>query len=601
MNTKLIARRYLRIIKNWLWLIVLGGLLAGGADYFLNTTTPKYQATTTVIVGQLLQQAVPDQNEAPLIERLSSYYLELLRRQPVVDRVKNKLQLTNIPDDKFLESVATQIVPQTSIIEIKVTNSDPNQAVKIANTFAQELIKQSPTAPDNQQKEQRDFIQNQLQELQTQIQNGQKSVVDLNQMLTKTTNPTEVTDLSMRIKTLQTQLDTWQSNYTALLRQSTAASPNTLSVLEEAKQAVLTKDLTPLIRTILLVLAGIIAAVVFAIVMEYLDDRIKHPEDITYSFKLSVLAQLPPVVSPNHAENQKRQQKSAQAYELFSTSLLFSENFDEQRRSLLITAPSSLEEQERVVIKLAHSLINFGQSLLLIDANLRKPKLHKMLLLSDNTGFYDIFYGKTNKHILDTIYSTKVPNLSLMPAGNVPSLEAANTNFPTGAKHIYELLDNYKAPDILIFNSDSILEDKTSRLLAAHTGGVVLLCKLKATRKQELRAAVEVIERLRGNLLGVAVIERTSFLSKLFASKGSKHELELSTLNTTDLGSAYPNDIYGVPTEELPIVTSLSQRKNLSKGPVNEKPISTGNTTEQLSRVAYTSRRRKSDNQGNLR
>lgn len=582
MNTKLIIRRYLRFIKNWLWLIILGGLIAGGANYFLTTTDPKYEATTTVIVGQLLQQAVPDQNDAPLIERLSSYYLELLRRQPVVEGVKTQLNLNNIADDKLLEMVSSRIVPQTSIIEIKITNTNANQAVQLANTFATELIKQSPTAPQNQQAQQRDFIQKQLQDLQTQIQTGQKNLADLNQSLNSTTNPSEITDLSTRIKALQTQLDTWQYNYITLLRQSAAASPNTVSVLEEAKQAVVVKDLSPIIRTVLIALAGIVVALGFAILMEYLDDRVKHADDISYTFKLPVLAQLPPNTSLNAPLKPKARHKEAQAYEILSTSILFSENFSEQQRSLLITSPGSVHEQDAIVVKLSKNLISFGQSIVLIDANIFDSNLGKLLALSNKEGFYEAFYGKNYNQIQNMIYDTPVPNLSLMPSGTVPGNDTSEINLPAGAKPIYELLENCQTPQMTIVNGGNILEDKTSRLLVPHTGGVVLLCKLKNTRYQELKIAIEAVERLKGNLLGIVVIGSSRFRSEPKVSPDFDSEENFDQKSQAD----EPEAVVSMRTALLEDkTTSQKKKEKVFEVPEIDEPVQTLASTQKFRKL----------------
>ncbi len=614
MKTKLIIRRYLRFIRNWLWLVILGGLIAGGANYFLTSTTPKYEATTTVIVGQLLQQAVPDQNDAPLIERLSAYYLELLRRQTVVEGVKTQLNLNNIPDDVLVQMMTSRIVPQTSIIEIKITDTNPNEAIQLANAFATELIKQSPTAPQNQPTQQRDFIQTQLKDLQSQIETGQKNLADLNTTLNNTTDATAIADLSNRIKGLQTQLDTWQSNYITLLRQSAAASPNSLSVLEQAKQAVVVKDLSPVIRTVLITLAGIVIALGFAILMEYLDDRIKHADDIAYTFKVPVLAQLPASISLEVPLKPKARNQEAQAYEILSTSLLFSEDFSEQQRTLLVTAPDSLKEQDAVVVKLAKNLIGFGQSVILINANVLDSSLGNRLIPakagngngngndSHKAGFYEIFYGKTYQEIENMIYTTTVPNLSLMPAGRLPDEDRVELNLPTGAKPIYELLENFQTPEIAIVNGGNILEDKTSRLLVPHTGGVILLCKIKNTRYQELKMAIETVERLKGNLLGIVVIE-----SKKVASQSNvkvKEELD----NNTEI-KAEPDVVVNLRTrttrgDEKNIITGAStgaskstnykkkEEEEFFEVPEIDDPVHDFEATQKLRKVGFEQKNR---------
>src|SRR5207244_3522045 len=102
----------------------------------------------------------PDQLEVGLSDRLAVYYLELLRRQPVLEGVKQELQISMLNED-LAAKVAARVVPSTAFIEISVVDLDPFRAVKLVNAFARNLIKQSPTAPENRRQEQSEFVQKQ--------------------------------------------------------------------------------------------------------------------------------------------------------------------------------------------------------------------------------------------------------------------------------------------------------------------------------------------------------------------------------------------------------------------------------------------------------
>ena len=66
------VRRYLRVLKSWAWLILLGAVLAGGTNYyFVSKSKPTYEASTTLMVGQTIRQANPEQQEIALEPRLA--------------------------------------------------------------------------------------------------------------------------------------------------------------------------------------------------------------------------------------------------------------------------------------------------------------------------------------------------------------------------------------------------------------------------------------------------------------------------------------------------------------------------------------------------
>ncbi len=502
-------RRYLKLIWSWLWLILLGAIVAGGINYYLaSKAPPKYTASTTLMIGQFIRQPNPDQLEVGITDRLATYYLELLRRQPVLDGVKQELKLT-LSNEALAGMISSRVVPSTAFLEITVTDLEAERAVKLANTFARELIKQSPTAPENQRPEQRQFLQKQLDDLQVQIENGRKSLEELQKTLNNATTATEIAETRGKIKAMEAQIDGWQTNYTNLLRLSYNSSPNSISVLEESNQARRVSSVSPLISGAIAAAIGAVLALVFAIILQYLDDRIKSGEDIRNRLNLQVLGTVP------RARRIKGQssplgvpgEKMAQAYEIACTNIVFSDKFESQRRSLLLTSTEKSEEQSLVSVNLAIAMLSFEQDVLMVDAS-NKPELHKLLGVENQAGFFEVFYGGLYLDQHEVVHETNIPNLYLMPAGNSSPDSQKLMVMKPGSQQIYNLPHRSLPGSFVIFNSDNVLDDKTTRLLSSQITGTVLLCELNRTRGQELRAAVEVIERLKGSVLGVITIER---------------------------------------------------------------------------------------------
>jgi|GEM_PF-1728603 len=510
-------RRYLRVLWSWAWLIILGAALAGGVNYYLaSKAPPRYEANTTLMVGQFIRQANPDQQEVGLSDRLAGYYLELLHRQPVLEGVKKELNLDK-SNEALAGTVTARVVPGTAFIEIAVVDPDPFLAVKMVNSFARELIKQSPTAPENQQVEQRAFIQKQLDDLQAKILDGKKQVGDLNQSLNSSTTAVEITETRNKIKAMESQIDGWQTNYTNLLRLSNTLSPNSISILEESNQSRQVKSLSPLISAAIAAAVGAFLAFGCAVVLEYLDDRIKSADDLQSRFKMTLLGHLPrqslkePKADNNELGEAPVNLDVVQSYEVICTSILFSDLLQNHRRSVMITSVDSLSEKSRLTVNLAIAMVGFEQSVLLIDADTRNGQLHELLGLENRMGFYEVFYGNGYVHMDDKVQETAVPNLFLMSSGISASAEANKiVALRPGTHQIYSLPHQSVPGDFVLFNCGSILSDKTPRLLASHVTGTVLLCELNHTRGQELKSAIEVVERLKGNILGVITIDRTS-------------------------------------------------------------------------------------------
>lgn len=581
MNIRREFNRYVRVLWNWAWLIVLGAVLAGGINYYIAiNAAPKYQASMTLMVGQFIKEATPDQMEVGVSDRLASYYLELLRRQPVLEGVKQELGLT-LPNDELAGKVAARIVPSTAFIEISAVDANPTQAVKLANAFAHNLIKQSPTAPENQQQAQRQFIQKQLDDLQTKIEDGRKTLQELNQSLSNGTTAAEITDTRGKIKALETQIDSWQTNYTDLLRLTNASSPNSINILEESNQASKVKTLSPYISAAIAAAVGALLAIIFAFVLEYLDDRLKSHEDITTRLKISVLGHIPALKKGNKKRKKEAQNGSelylqpeaVQAYEIMSTNILFSDVFQNNRKSILLTGPEVVKDQANIAVNLAISTVGFEQEVLLVDANTQNPELHEALGLENDKGFYEVFYGSGTLGLEDKVQETAVPNLYVMTAGQGNASSQGITVLRPGTHRIYNLPDHSLPGDFVIFNCDSILTDKTVRLLSPHVSGVILLCQLNRTRSQEMKAAIEVIERLKGNVLGVVTLEKAKrsllFLPRGGRSRTSQRKARIDeTVAAADSGSDF---VSNVTTSEQVSVSHTSPKSDWRKdyaGPI---------------------------------
>jgi capsular polysaccharide biosynthesis protein len=125
-------RRYFNMIKRWWWLLVVGTIIPMGISYYFVSRQPVlYQAKVTLMVGTTPQQPRPD----------PSLYPPLVKRRPITEAVIQRLNLERSPEE-LAEQITAWIIPQTTLLEIMVTDTNPQAAALIANALADELIKQ---------------------------------------------------------------------------------------------------------------------------------------------------------------------------------------------------------------------------------------------------------------------------------------------------------------------------------------------------------------------------------------------------------------------------------------------------------------------------
>src|SRR5581483_8624264 len=274
-------KQYLRIVWKWFWLMVLSTAIAVAVSYYFTAQQPKlYQASAKLLVGQSIQNANPNAQDLYTSEQLALTYIQIARTLPVLQSTIDDLGVSLTPD-QLAGMFSANIIQGTQIIELRVIDTDPLRAQALANELAFRLTQQAPSSAEQDQLKRRSFIQQQVDELEKKIQEAQVSIADLQRSLPVTASAREIADNQQKIAALQGQSAQWQQTYAALLAYLAPQSPNYLSIIEPASLP--RYPIGPNVTQTLLIAAamGLALGLAGALLIEYLDDAIKTPEDIT--------------------------------------------------------------------------------------------------------------------------------------------------------------------------------------------------------------------------------------------------------------------------------------------------------------------------------
>ncbi|MGB2894675.1 MAG: Wzz/FepE/Etk N-terminal domain-containing protein, partial [Anaerolineales bacterium] len=130
-------RQYARILWRWTWLIILCAVLAGGAAYFVSrSTTPVYQASTTLLINQAPDSRSSDYTALLMSERLARTYAEMITQRPVLEATLERLEL-DMRVESLRGAVSVQPVRDTQLITLSVEDTSRSMAAKLANTLAE--------------------------------------------------------------------------------------------------------------------------------------------------------------------------------------------------------------------------------------------------------------------------------------------------------------------------------------------------------------------------------------------------------------------------------------------------------------------------------
>jgi capsular polysaccharide biosynthesis protein len=122
----------LKIVKRYIWLIVIVALVAGGSGYFYSARQTKiYEADITVLVGQN-QGLAENLNLTTALQNVANSMSKMITSRTVAEKVVGDLNL-NMSPETLLNNLSAQPVQQTQLIQVTYTDTNPQQAAKVAN------------------------------------------------------------------------------------------------------------------------------------------------------------------------------------------------------------------------------------------------------------------------------------------------------------------------------------------------------------------------------------------------------------------------------------------------------------------------------------
>ena len=193
------------------------------------------------------------------------------------------------------------------------------------------------------------------------------------------------------------------------------------------------------------IVVGLIIGIGLAFFIEYLDTSVKTIDEIERMFQAPVLGVIPQNVGCLVDEGPES--PHAEAYRVLRTHLLFSRKDD--KLDTIVTISSGMGEgKSTTALNLATVFAQSGQRVLIVDSDLRRPALHKLLHVSNDIGLTN--YLLKQNTLEEVIQTTSVPTLNFMASGKLPSSSMSILNSPQMKDLIAELKQRY---DFVFFDS----------------------------------------------------------------------------------------------------------------------------------------------------
>jgi non-specific protein-tyrosine kinase len=494
-------KNYLSPLLKYWWLIAAAALVATVSSFFVTSRQPLiYQSTATLIVGRAIFEANPSSNDLWLGQQLASYYADIGMRSEVYGATMKALGLPRLPQ------YSINPLPNSQLLEIVVNDSNPARAQAVANELANQLIKSSPTSYENQG-ERQTFLDEQITYVEGKIRDTLADIDKAEKQLSEMNSARQIADAQNQITALQEKLAQLQTNYAGLIANTKQGASNTLTIIEPASLP--NKPVGPQ-RIIIILMAAAVAAVVAAAaayLLEYLDDTLKSPEDVSNLLKLPVLANIPLVSNsefPREAEKPYIYASSiprsavAEEFRLLRVNLEFA-GIDKELKKVFVTSSDPSEGKSSVASNLAAVIAQGGKKVVLVDTDFRKPSINEYFAISNERGLSDVF--RENLDIWQIVQQYQDSNLWIIPTGITPPnpIDLLSSNKMT---QILEELGKFY--DMVVIDGPPVILPD-ALVLSLKVDGVLMVVTHSATRRDHAIARLKQLQQARARVLGVII------------------------------------------------------------------------------------------------
>lgn len=497
----------LKLVRRWWWVLVLCPLIGGSAAYLISKSmTPIYRAQATIEIQNRSVSGANNPYTDQLARQQEAKTLSvLIGSRPVLEQAIDELGIGLRPG-QVRTKLTVAPVRDTQLIAVFVRDASPQKAADLANKISDVFIQQYTAQQAQASGAARDVLQGQIEKTQSAID---ATTTQLQQL--RDSADADTPNVQAQIAELQSQLNQQQDQLNGqlvTLQQMDINSSQLGSQLRVAEPAVSPVHyVSPRVKvnTALGGILGLLIAAGLVIGIGYLDDTIKNSEDVRELAHTTALGGIPVLQAKEGLEPlQFPRSPATEAYRGVRTNLQFA-SLGHDMRSVVVTSPRPGDGKTTTAGNLAVVLAQGGQRVILVDADLRKPRVHKLFSgLSNRTGLTNLLLADARADLEPLLQRTAVPDLRILTTGPLPPNPSDVLNSPR-MREVVERLE--EAADVVLIDCPpTALSDP--RITANHVDGVILVTTGGRTRTKELIRAVQEIERTGTPMIGV-IVNRT--------------------------------------------------------------------------------------------
>lgn len=520
-------KAYWRILRERQWTVI--GCVVTALIVTLSVSallTPRYSATATLRIASASGGEI-DWGANALATRLSNTYVELATSGPVLDELTNRLGQGTLPD------IEAEVVPETELLRITSRHINPAMARNGANLLADIMVERSLTLYSGDAPSAREVLWGQVQQAEA---NLQKAIADYNSAAQEYEGKIATTDSGTLIQSpgyldiLAQSVTLYQQIHAELLQRYENARineqlrANAITIAEPAKLPTSPSSPRMELNGILALVGGLVLGVLISFLQNSFDTTLQSSDEIADFTAIPVLSRVPErpygrnLGIRSRAVPSVRHPRIAEAFEILH--IRFALLADERDiRTVIVTSAEPGAGKSTVAANLAIALAQAGNDVILLDADLRVPRLHHLLKSARQPGLSDVILRSVSAQ--EAILSTQWAGLTFLPAGT-PTADCAGITSTAEAKSLFQTF--YSRNRFLIIDTPSLLSTSYTTLLAKHADAVLLVVARRSTERADLSNTLRQLSEVGANVVGI-VFNRVKHTRtyRYYSGGGVKH------------------------------------------------------------------------------
>lgn len=492
-------------------LVIMGTLLM----------TPMYQAQAVLLIDVESPNVVATTANVELTSQgTGSYYsyreyfksqLAILTSYPILRQVFDEFKLYQLPEyasardplKKFAKIVTIEPVRETRLANLNVENKDPVLATQIANRIADLYIRHNLNYISKS--EWLNLLKNEYLRLDARMSEYSKIYKEGHPEMIRLKN--EMADV---VKSISLEKGSGAIGSTAVYEKYRSQfrgalaglKANNVSVIQYAAVPQKPEKPNKLLNLLMAIVAGLFGGVGLAFFFEYQDATVRDVEDIERLTSWPVLGKVPVIDGQKKEMNVhlKPDDIVSESYKTIRTQVLLSDTKERPLKTIVLSSFGAQEGKTLTICNLAIALASAQKRVLLVDADMRRPRLHEILKKKETGGLCSLLSGKTVYE--DIIHRSEIENLSFITDGH-------------SCQNSTELLSADKMRDFIAYakkNYDYILFDtppvgivSDATLLATMVDGMIIVLESGKTPKKVLLRQEKLLKSRGINVVGIII------------------------------------------------------------------------------------------------